>query len=614
MKKKYPRIQLNEQQLQAVNWNDGAVIVSAGPGSGKSASIVERIARMLDDGVKHNSILATTFTRKAADVMNDRLYAMGVDTRRMSIQTMHAFCWRVLRDHHLYKNWKVDDKDAWKYILKNVLGYKQMNWKDVDFRNVIDFIAAARNSLVSPEESDDFLVELYPDENYRQAYFLYSEEMTKRKIMTFDDMLFYGVRLIQDSHDVRSAVQARYQYVIIDEFQDSNYAQLQLGELVAAPEFNYMVVGDADQAIYSFRGALPEFMMEFQEKYNASRIDLGTNYRCAKKIQQHSVWCIEHNEQRLQKELSTSRDEQGIIHHTQVDTVEDEAATIAETIKELHEDKLRYSSMYCLMRMNSQSRALEEEFIRQEIPFVVLGGYSFYQRKEIADLMSYLRLIVRPSSISDGKRAINRPFRYIGKQAIDQICDRTTNSFIDAAEEVYARNANHRVQEFVSLVRQYTPGSNPRNTLQKIVDATAFVHFMLQEEGSDSVESSRAANVAELISAASRFERIDDFVDYVDKQIRLRKRSSRKRDENKVQIMTIHKAKGDQAHTVFLIGVNDDILPHPKAVLEEERRLFYVAMTRAENQLYLSSVRQTSANSLGGSLPSRFLHESRILE
>jgi len=612
MKKKYPRIQLNEQQKNVVNWNNGAVIVSAGPGSGKSASIVERIARMLSDGVKPNSILATTFTRKAADVMNDRLYAMGVDTSRMSIQTMHAFCWRVLRDHHLYKNWKVDDKDVWKYTLKDVLGYKQMNWKDVDFRNVVDFIAAARNSLVAPEESDDFLVELYPEENYRQAYFLYSEEMIKKKMLTFDDMLYYGVRLIQDSYDVRSAVQARYQHVIIDEFQDSNYAQLQLGELVAAPEYNYMVVGDADQAIYSFRGALPEFMMEFQEKYDASLIDLGTNYRCAKKIQQHSVWCIEHNKKRLKKELLPSRQDKGEVHVNHAETVEDEAVVIAETIKTLRMDGLRYSSMYCLMRMNSQSRSLEEEFVRQEIPFVVLGGYSFYQRKEIADLMSYLRLIIRPSSISAGKRAINRPFRYVGKQALDQIAERTVDSFIDAAEALYVYN--HKVAEFVSLVRQFTPGSNPRDTLQKIVDATSFVHFMLQEEGSDSVESSRAANVAELISAASRFERIDEFVDYVDKQIRLRKRSNRKKDENKVQVMTIHKAKGDQAHTVFLIGTNDDILPHAKAVLEEERRLFYVAMTRAENQLYLSTVQRTNMNSLDVSRPSRFLYESRILE
>lgn len=574
--------------------------------------VVERIARLLEQGIRGQNILATTFTRKAADEMNERLQSKGINTRAMAVQTMHAFCWRNMRDHRAFKNWKIDDKDVWKIVLKNILGYKQMNWKDVDFRTVVDFIAAARNNLIGPDETENFLALEYPNENYRQAYYLFAEQMAERKLLTFDCMLYYGVRLMQSDDQFLDRLRAKYQYVIVDECQDSNLAQIELAELVAFPEYNYMVVGDIDQAIYSWRGAIPEFMLEFQERYGADIVELGTNYRCAPLIMECASNCITHNKKRFSKSLEATREVEGHIHYLPSESTDDEAARIREEIEVLRVDGVSYGGMRVLMRTNSQSRAIEEEFIKAEIPFIVLGSVGFYQRKEVADLLAYLRLLYDPRDISAGERAVNRPFRFVGRQQLDRIRSRMHDSYVDAVEEVCGTR-NYRIEQFVSLVRQFNDKSDPATVIKVIVEETNYLEYITQEEGTDSPETSRADNVTELIASAKRFPYVKDFVEYVDKQIKLRKRNQRRKFDNRVQVMTIHKAKGTEAYAVFLIGANEGTIPHAMGDEEEERRLFYVAMTRAKDRLYVSTIEGPNGFGKPSNGPSRFLYESKII-
>lgn len=612
MTQKHPRIELNDAQRQIVEWVHGPLLVSAGPGSGKTRVVVERIARLLEKGIRPESILATTFTRKAADEMNERLESKGINTRRMAVQTTHAFCWRNMREHQAFRNWKVDDKDVWKIVLKNILGYKQMNWKDVDFKDVVRFIAAARNNLVGPDETDEFMVNEYPNENFRQAYYLFAEQMAERKLLTFDCMLYYAVRLFQTDDRLLDRLRAKHQYVIVDECQDSNYAQIELADLVSAPEFNYMAVGDIDQAIYSWRGAIPEFMLEFQNRYGADMIELGTNYRCAPQIMEAASNCISNNEKRFSKSLEAVREVEGSIKLFTVGSSDEEAAAIREEIEMLREDGISYGGMRVLMRTNAQSRAIEEEFIKANIPFVVLGSVGFYQRKEVADLLAYLRLLYDPRDISAGERAVNRPFRFVGRQQLDRIRSRMNDSYVDAVEEVCG-NRNYRIEQFVSLVRQFNADSNPGKVLKTIVEQTNYIEYITQEEGTDTPETSRAENINELIASANRFPYVKDFVEYVDKQIKLRKRNQRRKFDNRVQVMTIHKAKGTEAYAVFLIGANDGIIPHAYGDEEEERRLFYVAMTRAKDRLYISTVCGPDALGRREQGPSHFIYESKII-
>ena len=618
MRIRQPVVRLNENQKKIVEWNEGAILVSAGPGSGKTLTVVLRIINMINNyGVKPESILATTFTRKAADEMNARLRGRGINTNRMSVQTMHSYCFHLLRNHKTYRHWTVDEKDIARIVLKNILGYKQMNWRDADLIRVEQYISLMRSELVPPERAIGQVLPAFADPRYSQAYAMYDDEMCSRRLITFDDMLYYGVRLLELDTTVLDRERGKYHYVIIDEFQDSNVAQIRLGEIIAAPMYNYMAVGDVDQAIYSWRGAVPEFMIDFADKYSASVIELGVNYRCAPIIVDSARNCIEHNERRLPKELIASRDIDTTIRFEQPTNIDEEARVVRKHIQSYIEDGFNLGQIAILMRMNSQSRALEEELIEHKIPFVVLGAVSFYERKEIRDLISYLRLIEDPNNPKWGEQSISRPFRYVSKRTLDSIRDAARNmSYVDAAEYVASNKemgvlSSNEIIKYVELVRRFSSTDSPSDVLKAVVNDTGYIQYVQREEGSDTPETSRASNIGELISSATRHKDITTYIEFVDNQIKLRKRNQRKKDDNRVQIMTCHKSKGMEFSVVFIIGANEGVLPHVKSDLEEERRLFYVAMTRAKNDLYVSAL---SNFSNGVSLViSRFAYESNIV-
>lgn len=619
---RHPKINLNNEQKEVVNHNEGALLVSAGPGSGKTRSIVERIARLIKQGVvKPHRILATTFTKKAAAEMNERLEAKRINTTTMSVQTTHSFVWKICKRHKHYKTWALDENNDGEIILKDIIGYKGINWKGCDLSKVEDFIAHCRNSLIPPEECVKFLQGPFADKRFEKVYTDYDDEMRARKLVTFDDMLYYGVRLIQYDPLVQRKIQNQYQYVMVDELQDSNIAQTILAELVAAPEFNLMGVGDIDQAIYQFRGAIPQYMLDFADKYNAKVISLGINYRCAPSIVEASAACIKYNEARIDKPLTAHRKYEMKIIHQEVRDTDEEAEIIREQIQELNSDGMSHGNMIVLMRTNSQSRAIEEEFIASKIPFIVLGTISFYERKEIVDILSYLRLIINRNDVRAGRRAINKPFRHVGKNTLDVIDNRAhrIGNYIDAIKEWLDKDGYSnftlmkKLEDFIALIEDYEPHESPAGVIKDIVDRSHYIEYLQENEGSDTIESSRAMNIGELISSASRFTSIAGFIEHVDLQIKLRRRNQKKEDDHRVQVMTIHKSKGIESPCVFIIGANEGLLPHAKGDEEEERRLWYVAMTRAKNYLHVSSIQNVTDGTRSLSVsPSRFLNESGI--
>jgi DNA helicase-2/ATP-dependent DNA helicase PcrA len=484
---------------------------------------------MISDGVDPLSILATTFTKKAADEMNDRLRADGVSVDRMSVSTMHSFCYRLLREEG-YDEWEVDDSDRYGFILKKVIGFQGMKWVGADITEIETFVSLAKNALVRPEEAVNWkgfqLGPFFGDPRFAQAYFEAEEIRQHRRLLTFDDMLIDGVETLQNNARVLSRVQARYEYVIVDEFQDSNLAQVKLMELVAHPQWNLMVVGDVDQAIYEWRGAVPRFMIDFPAKHDASVISMGTNYRCAPNIMEAAAKCIAHNKDRDTKDLIADKEVPGKITTLEVEDLDEEANVVADEVQQLETDGVPTGSMFVLYRTNAQSRAIEEVFSKRKIPHVVLGSVSFYQRKEIQDLLAYLKLIVDPGDEEAGGRAINRPFRYISKMVVEkmqQVCMSKACPFVDAALDVSNDNPRvaNRVYEFADIISALTKKYEARNAaipkaekwtvgnfLSEILERTGYLDYLSQNEGSDTAENSREANVGELVRSADRYGEI----------------------------------------------------------------------------------------------------------
>jgi len=585
--------------------------VANGIVSHNTFSVIERIARLIKDGVPARSILATTFTKKAAQEMMDRLETKGVDTREMSVRTMHSYCWSLIRGHRKFAGFEIDDKDAARIILKKIVGFSGMKWKKCDITLVEKFIADCRNALVTPENSRSFKIHDY-DERYSEAYFRFSTDMYSRKLITFDDMLYYGVMLLKEDNRLLENEQGKYEYVIVDEYQDSNVAQVKLAEMISQPEMNLMVVGDVDQCIYEFRGAVPQYMLDFQKRTGGTLLELNNNYRCAPEIIYKASDLIGYNEKRFSKRVNAARKCDFSPTYFAAENEDDEASRISDHIKQLSTDGIKFNDMFVLMRTNAQSRAFEESFVQQGIPFVILGGVSFYERKEVQDLLAYIKVGLDPQDVAAGVKSITRPFRYIKKEDLDRASALVDDDvgFVDAVEQ-YNRKANSRgMSEYVTLMRQINFDDSPSTIMRKIVNDTRWNDRLIQEEGSDSPENSRVDNIEALIGSAARFMDCKKFVEYVNRQIRLRKAASRNEDSNRVQVSTVHRSKGLQATAVFVVGMNEGLFPHGKTTnIEEERRLFFVAMTRAKDRLFVSSLRSKN----GRETPiSKFVFEAKL--
>jgi DNA helicase-2/ATP-dependent DNA helicase PcrA len=651
---------LNDQQKKVVKFFCGAALVVAVAGSGKTRALVHRIAYLIAvRKVGPQSILAVTFSKKAADEMTERLEQLGVYGCRVG--TWHSLCYEILRKETDLGEWEVDSKDRFRVVVKQVLGYKGMNWKKADLTKVLSYISLCKANLAEAgsEKAEEIAQELFDSNPCAQtnptllveAYWRAQEAAEARQLLTFDDMLVFVWRLFQDE-SVRVRWASRFDFVLQDEAQDANLAQIELATLLAKDHRNYMVVGDPGQSIFGFRGAVPEKLLQFKEDWDADIVKMHINYRSANEILDAANNVIDSMEPgtHLDVKIEGAKNSRTEVKVHELMDQDVEGERIANEILELNSSGMDWKDVAVLYRTNAQSRGVEEQLISHRIPYVVIGGTNFYDRKEVKDLLSYLRCAVNRDEESF-KRCINAPFRYLGNVFRDRVVadhysdetwTETAKRIVDQGIGVQYRqktsvlewsNLIDSISRAVELRKElegdlvsqgidrdaikYHPTIKdymPAAILERIVDETDYLKFIARDEGAETVENNRVSNVRELIRAAERFTTVEELLEYIDATLDVSKQTRATRDKNRVILTTLHRSKGLEWKTVFIIGVSEKILPHGKAEdLGEERRLFYVGVTRAMEHLYISSIRSAALGQGVFSLePSRFLKEARL--
>ncbi|MDF2615477.1 MAG: hypothetical protein K0Q47_132 [Sedimentibacter sp.] len=612
--------EFNEQQQEVINHNYGACVVVAVAGAGKTTAVVERINRMLRNGIARPSqICATTFTKKAAGEMNDRLKALGVDTDEMQVSTFHSICYKIMLEE-LKKVKAKYDLDATgsksKALLKYVLGYQCMDWKTANISEVDMFISNCKNSLLRPKDLDINVCGYY----LKQAYELYEKNREERQFLTFDDMLIRCWEIFDEHPEILKYWQSKFKFVIVDEFQDTNKAQYEIMKMLSYPENNLMVVGDDDQSIYKFRGAVPEYMINFENDFNARVIRMEKNYRCPQIIGKLANPLISNNEKRLIKVLSAQKQNEGNLKIIDCYDFDEEAAMVTEYIKSLPEFiNKQYGKISVLYRANAQSRAIEDMLIMENIPYELVGGMNFYQRKEIKDILHYFYAAFDSQGRGEEgyERIINVPFRYIGKAFMEDLQKFRKNtgcSFERALKDMRMTPNQERsidsLLDVIDTIRKRKQ-ENPQILISWLVNEIGYYDYLVKQEGDKEEESSRSSNIKELIRASGKFSTVEKFIEYIDMLNTKKKKNGPK---NKVILSTIHRSKGLEWDNVIIIGLNELLLPHSRSLdpesIEEERRLAYVAITRSKERLLLSFVQTAS---VGGGIrelkPSRFISE-----
>ncbi len=637
---------LNEQQRIAVEHIDGPLMIVAGAGSGKTKVLTTRIAHLMRHGVDAFNILALTFTNKAAAEMKERVeHILGsTEARNLYIGTFHSVFARILRAEAnklgYPSNFTIYDTDDAKSVIKGIVNDMNLDDKHYKPAYIYNRISAAKNNLVDPAmyRQDSYIQQEDARSNrplMGDIYDAYAKRCFKNGAMDFDDLLFKMYILLTHFPDVLAKYQHRFRYVLIDEYQDTNTAQYQIIKMLGAVNENICVVGDDAQSIYSFRGATVKNILQFQDDYEDVKVvKLEQNYRSTQAILNVANNIISNNKNQIPKELWTSNSEGEKIKLVRTMTDNDEGRFIADAITEM---KLRnhYSNkdFAILYRTNAQSRAFEESLRRMNIPYKLYGGVSFYQRKEIKDYLSYLRVIVNTRDEENLKRIINYPARGIGKTSVDKIliaANQTGKTFweiIQLPEIVGLKGAaaNH-IEGFVTMIRGFQTMLDTHNAYD-LAFAVGKRTGLVQELYNDkSVEGlARYENVQELLNSIKEFtETPDEEGELRDKslgsylqQITLLTDADNNKDEDQdtVKLMTIHAAKGLEFPCVFNVGLEENLFPssmslYDRADLEEERRLFYVAITRAKERLWIT---YASSRYRFGSLvqndPSRFIEE-----
>lgn len=634
---------LNEQQLAAVLHVDGPLMIVAGAGSGKTKVLTTRIAHLMNSGVDAFNILALTFTNKAAAEMKERVEkALGnTEARNLYIGTFHSVFARILRaDANKLgypNNFTIYDTDDAKNIIKNIV--KEMNLDDKHYKPAFIYnrISAAKNSLIDAEayRKDTYIQQEDARGNrplIADIYDSYSKRCFRNGAMDFDDLLFKMYLLLKNYPDALAKYQGRFKYILIDEYQDTNLAQYAIIKLLGARNENICVVGDDAQSIYSFRGATVQNILQFQDDYEDARvIKLEQNYRSTQTILNVANNVIGNNKNQIPKQLWTDNSEGEKITLVRTMTDNDEGKFVADAIKE-QQMRNHYANkdFVVLYRTNAQSRSFEESLRRLNIPYKLVGGTSFYQRKEIKDYLAYLRIIVNPQDEENLKRIINYPARGIGKTSIDRIIIRANELNTTFWETISnpdidgLRSSN--TDDFVNMINSFRTMLEKENAYDvafAIGKRTGLVKELYDDKSVEGV--ARYENVQELLNSIKEFtETPDEEGELLDKslgsylqQITLLTDADQDKgeDADAVKLMTIHAAKGLEFPCVFLVGMEENLFPSAMSMydrndLEEERRLFYVAITRAKQKLWI-----TYANSRYrfGSLvqndPSRFIKE-----
>lgn len=629
---------LNRQQQDAVQTINGPMLILAGAGSGKTKVLTCRIAHLLQQGVRPYRILAITFTNKAAAEMRERVDRMaGAAARDVWLFTFHAFCARVLR-RDLEKltgygnNFAIYDTSDSKNLIKQVL--KEMNLDDKRFPipGIISHISNAKNALLTPEAYAQQAGEYY-EQQVAKVYAAYQKKLQANNAVDFDDLLLLTLRLLKENAEVREKYQSKFDYIMVDEYQDTNHAQYLLTKLLAAGHKNICVVGDADQSIYGWRGADIQNILDFEKDYpNAKLVKLEQNYRSTQVILDAANAVIDNNSGRKPKSLWTDNGNGSEIVYYQAMDERDEARFVIERVQELQQkEHAKLGDMAVLYRTNAQSRVFEEILIKSGIAYNMVGGTKFYERKEIKDVLAYLRLIYNPSDSLSLLRIINVPRRGIGDATITRLAEYAAASgqslfeVVSNASDVPAlasRFAN-KLDELAEVLFDLMGEAADAPVKQLIEDVLQKTGYIAELEGSgDAQDQSRVDNLHELLSVAEDFaakcERSGDeptLENFLSDVALVADIDDADLDEDAITLMTLHSAKGLEFPTVFLVGMEEGIFPHARTLMEEseieeERRLCYVGITRAEQHLFLTNARMRTIYGRSQYYPaSRFLQE-----
>ncbi|MBN2018504.1 MAG: UvrD-helicase domain-containing protein [Candidatus Cloacimonetes bacterium] len=633
---------LNDKQREAVISTEGPVLILAGAGSGKTRCIVHRIAYLISEKkVSPYNILAVTFTNKAANEMKERLEnQFGIHIRSLWVGTFHSMCARILRSESQYlpvtQNFTIYDEIDQQRIMKNVL--KEINLAEANFpvKKILNIISNQKNNLI---EYDEFSMDdSYYGKYLAEIYEAYQKYIIKNNGVDFDDLLLYIVKLFENHKEVLARYQDRFKYVMIDEYQDTNFAQYRFAYLLAKKHKNLCVVGDDDQSIYSWRGANVGNILSFEDDYDKPHIIRMTqNYRSTKRVLSASNELISHNQSRHEKELWTDKEEGKQISLYNVQNERQEAATVSQKIQELQNTRnVSLKDIAVFYRSNAQSRVFETQFIKDHIDYRIVGGVNFFQRKEIKDIVAYLRLIANTKDNESFMRIVNFPKRGIGQTTVSHLLDfaverqQSLLEVIDNIEgcESLTTPAKEHLVLFKKMIDDFVDLSQNEpinNLVKKVVDVTEILDFYTHQ---DTIESeSKADNIREFVASTDEFA--ENFITIHDKEPSLQEYMQNlslvsdidysDTDRDVVSLMTMHNAKGLEFPYVFIVGAEDGLIPHRNSMessgdIEEERRLFYVAMTRTIKELSISYAQSRRYyDSTMSSFPSRFLNEMNTL-
>lgn len=626
---------LNDRQCEAVKHTEGPLLITAGAGSGKTKVLTCRIAHLLELGVAPYRILAITFTNKAAKEMKERVTNLvGAQADSIWLSTFHSFCAKLLRFevdgfHGYTRNFTIYDSSDQLVLVKDCL--KKLNLDDKQFmpRSVLGTISSAKNVLMDAKAFAAKASDFY-EQKVADVYALYQEKLRENNAVDFDDLLFLAVRLLQEKEDVREKYQSRFQYILVDEYQDTNHAQYALTKILAARWRNICVVGDADQSIYAWRGADIRNIIDFTRDYpDAASIKLEQNYRSTKTILHAANAVIDNNESRPKKTLWTENPAGNKIIHYQAQTEHDEADYIAGVIYNRHEISHEpYGDMAILFRTNAQSRVLEEKLMRYAIPYTMVGGTKFYDRKEIKDVLAYLRLLYNPEDSVSLTRIINVPKRNIGATTMEHVAAYAEEQGISLFEALSStdeipvtKRARTSLENFAAMIFDLLndiEGKDVLSLIETVIKQTGYGDMLDKEAEHDPQGESRKENVGEFLSVAKDYMDSNpdgNLQDFLENVALVSDVDDFESSDSKVTLMTLHAAKGLEFPVVFLTGLDEGLFPHSRTLLdpaqvEEERRLAYVGITRAERQLYVTNaITRTMYGRISAYMPSRFLAE-----
>lgn len=633
-------IGMNDKQAKAVQTTDGPLLIMAGAGSGKTRVLTHRIAYLIDEKyVNPWNILAITFTNKAAREMRERAIALNPATQDTLIATFHSMCVRILRREADYigynRNFTIVDPGEQRTLMKRIIKQLNLDTKKWNERSILGTISNAKNDLLNEIAYEKQAGDMYT-QVIAKCYKAYQEELRRSEAMDFDDLIMMTLRLFDQNKDVLAYYQQRYQYIHVDEYQDTNHAQYQLVKLLASRFKNICVVGDADQSIYGWRGADMQNILDFEKDYPQAKVVLlEENYRSTKKILQAANNVINHNKNRRPKKLWTQNDEGEQIVYHRANNEQEEAVFVASTIDNIvREQGKNFKDFAVLYRTNAQSRTIEEALLKSNIPYTMVGGTKFYSRKEIRDVIAYLNILANTSDNISFERIVNEPKRGVGSGTLEKIRSfayEQSMSLLDASSNVMmsplkgkAAQAVWDLANLILTLRSKLDSLTVTEITENLLDKTGYLEALQVQNTLES--QARIENIEEFLSVTKNFDDnpeitvegetgLDRLSRFLNDLALIADTDDSATETAEVTLMTLHAAKGLEFPVVFLIGMEEGVFPLSRAIedadeLEEERRLAYVGITRAEQILFLTNANtRTLFGKTSYNRPTRFIRE-----